>query len=55
MYLSDRELKTALDTNKLIIKPFPQKIDATSIDLHLDGIDEARAAGCRGICRQQHR
>jgi hypothetical protein len=36
MYLSDRDLRFALDTNQLIVDPPPMEIDTTSIDLHLD-------------------
>lgn len=42
MYLSDRDLAYAIDCGKLIFKPRPQKIDATSIDLHLDEIGTAK-------------
>lgn len=40
MYLSDRDLKWAIETGKLIVDPPPAKIDATSIDLHLDATTE---------------
>lgn len=42
MYLSDQHLKQAIESGKLIFDPPPQKIDATSIDLHLGKIDEAK-------------
>ncbi len=42
MYLSDRDLQYAIECGKLIFKPRPEKIDATSIDLHLDAISEAK-------------
>jgi dCTP deaminase len=42
MYLSDRELKKALQNGQLIIQPEPKRIDPTSIDLHLAAVDEAR-------------
>jgi dCTP deaminase len=42
MYLSDRDLGYAIECGKLIFKPAPEKIDATSIDLHLDAISEAK-------------
>ncbi len=42
MYLSDRDLAWAIKCGRLIIKPEPEKIDATSIDLHLDGVEKAR-------------
>jgi dCTP deaminase len=42
MYLSDRDLDWAIRCGRLIINPRPLKIDATSIDLHLDSVDKAR-------------
>jgi deoxycytidine triphosphate deaminase len=42
MYLSDRDLEWAIERGRLIITPRPQRIDATSIDLHLDGAEKAR-------------
>src|SRR5438552_2026302 len=42
MYLSDRDLKFAVDTGQLIVDPKPQEYDTTSIDLHLDSVDQAR-------------
>lgn len=42
MYLSDRDLAWAIKCGRLIIKPEPKKIDATSIDLHLDSVEKAR-------------
>jgi hypothetical protein len=42
MYLSDRDLAWAIKCGRLIIKPEPEKIDATSIDLHLDSVEKAR-------------
>ncbi|MBN2581308.1 MAG: hypothetical protein JXB10_20170 [Pirellulales bacterium] len=42
MYLSDRDLRWAITTGRLIVNPPPQVIDATSIDLHLDRIEEAK-------------
>lgn len=42
MYLSDRDLKWAIERGDLIVEPPPQKIDATSIDLHLDAVTEAK-------------
>jgi dCTP deaminase len=41
MYLSDRDLKWAIDCRKLIVDPRPSAIDSTSIDLHLDAVTEA--------------
>ena len=42
MYLSDRDLEWAIRCGRLIVKPKPKKIDATSIDLHLDSVERAR-------------
>lgn len=42
MYLSNRDLKWALDCGRLIVEPYPEKIGDTSIDLRLDSVDEAR-------------
>lgn len=42
MYLSDRDLLWAIECGKLICDPFPDRIDTTSIDLHLDTIESAK-------------
>lgn len=42
MYLSDRDLEWAISCGRLIVNPLPTKIDATSIDLHLDSVEKAR-------------
>jgi len=42
MYLSDRDLKYAIETGQLIVDPTPEEYGATSIDLHLDKIEEAK-------------
>jgi len=42
MFLSDRDLQWAIECGKLIFRPPPEKIDATSIDLHLDSIEHAK-------------
>src|SRR5579863_9041181 len=42
MYLSDRDLRWAIECGRLIVDPKPNKIDSTSIDLHLDSIDQAK-------------
>jgi dCTP deaminase len=41
MYLSDREMAHAIHCGRLIVEP-PTKIGPTSIDLHLDRVEEAR-------------
>lgn len=42
MYLSDRDLKFAVETRQLIVNPPPSEYDTTSVDLHLDTIQEAK-------------
>jgi dCTP deaminase len=42
MYLSDRDLRWAIEQGNLIVDPRPDKIDPTSIDLHLDSIGHAK-------------
>lgn len=42
MYLSDRDLKFAVETGQLIVDPAPTEFDTTSIDLHLDKVNEAK-------------
>ncbi len=42
MFLSDRELKTAIASGALIVDPPPEKIDSNSIDLHLDKLEQAK-------------
>jgi deoxycytidine triphosphate deaminase len=42
MYLSDRDLKWALECGLLTVEPYPKKIDPTSIDLHLGSIEKVR-------------
>lgn len=42
MYLSDGELKKAIDDKTLVFHPPPDVIDPTSIDLHLGSIAEAK-------------
>ncbi len=42
MYLSDKDIRAALDAKQLIIDPDPVNIDATSVDLHLDNVGTAK-------------
>lgn len=42
MYLSDRDLRWAIEQGNLIVEPKPTKIDPTSIDLHLDSVKQAK-------------
>jgi dCTP deaminase len=53
MYLSDRDLRLALDGHQLIIDPLPAEIDTTSIDRHLDRIEAARIWDVAAFARQQ--
>jgi deoxycytidine triphosphate deaminase len=53
MYLSDVDLRRAIETGKLIFEPKPATIDATSIDLHLDGVDHAKVWDVDGYVRDQ--
>ncbi len=41
MYLSDREMEYAIKCGRLIVEP-PTKIGPTSIDLHLDAVEQAK-------------
>jgi len=41
MYLSDRDIKWTIDKGQLIIEP-PSIVSPTSIDLHLDRVEEAQ-------------
>ena len=42
MYLSDRDLEFAIKNGQLIVDPPPEEYDTTSIDLHLDSVNEAK-------------
>jgi dCTP deaminase len=53
MYLSDRDLRLALDSHQLIVDPLPPEIDTTSIDLHLDTIEKAQVWDVAAFVRQQ--
>jgi deoxycytidine triphosphate deaminase len=41
LYLSDRDLEAAISIGQLIVDPF-DRADPTSIDLHLDSVDQAK-------------
>ena len=41
MYLSDRELREAIDNGSLIVDPAGE-IGPSSIDIHLDDVEEAQ-------------
>jgi dCTP deaminase len=53
MYLSDRDLEFAVRTKQLIIEPPPAEYDTTSLDLHLDKIEEAKVWDVRAFEKQQ--
>jgi dCTP deaminase len=53
MYLSDWELEDAVKAGKLIVDPAPATYDTTSIDLHLDSIEEAKVWDIGAFARQQ--
>ena len=42
MYLSDKDLKDAVDKGELLCDPPPEAYDPTSFDLHLDHVKEAK-------------
>ena len=42
MFLSDRDIKFALQNQQLIVIPPPAKIDTCSFDVHLDKIEQAK-------------
>jgi deoxycytidine triphosphate deaminase len=49
MYLSDTDLRTAIQDGSLIFDPPPAGIDPTSIDLHLDRVEEAKVWDTQSI------
>lgn len=53
MYLSNRDIKYAIDCHKLIVSPRPEDMDCgydeTSIDLHLGPVDSARIWNTEGL------
>jgi dCTP deaminase len=53
MYLSDRDLKFAVETGQLIVDPAPMEFDTTSIDLHLDNVNEAKVWNVEEFKRRQ--
>jgi dCTP deaminase len=53
VYLSDRDLRLALAAGLLIVNPPPEEIDTTSIDLHLDRIDQAKVWDVRAYEQQE--
>lgn len=53
MYLSDRDLEFAVKTGQLIVDPPPKEFDTTSIDLHLDKVDEAKVWNVEAFKQKQ--
>lgn len=53
MYLSDRDINWAIAKKQLIIDP-PSKVNPTSIDLHLDRVEEAQIWNLR-LLGERHR
>ena len=50
MYLSDVDLRLAVDCGDLIVKPLPTgEIGPTSIDLHLGPVEEAAVWNCEAL------
>ena len=50
MYLSDVDLRRAVECGDLIVKPLPtEEIGPTSIDLHLGPIEEAAVWDCKAL------
>ncbi len=54
MYLSDRDLRWAIEQGHLIVEPRPDKIDPTSIDLHLDSVDQAKIWDIEAFNKEQN-
>lgn len=53
MYLSNRELRDAIESGRLIVRPKPAEYDPTSIDLHLDKISEAKVWDVESFAKGQ--
>lgn len=53
MYLSDRDLKWAIEQGLLLVEPRPSKIDPSSIDLHLDAVEQAKVWDIHQFVRDQ--
>ena len=52
MYLSDVDLRQAVQCGDLIVKPLPdEEIGATSIDLHLDSVEQAQVWDLEAIAK----
>src|SRR5262249_50731380 len=53
MFLSDRDLRFAIETRQLLVDPTPQELDTTSIDLHLARIEQAGVGDAQAFAAQQ--
>lgn len=53
MYLSDRDLRWAIECGKLKVEPKPDRIEPTSIDLHLDVVEQAKVWDIEHLERNQ--
>jgi dCTP deaminase len=57
MFLSNRDIRWAIDCQQLIVEPRPEEsglgYDETSIDLHLDEVQEARIWDVESFARKQ--
>ena len=51
MYLSDRDIRWAIEKGTLIIQP-PPEVDPTSVDLHLDRVEEAQIWDTEKLLKQ---
>src|SRR5947208_7066550 len=53
MYLSNRDIQWAIDCRRLIVSPRPEEMgkgyDETSVDLHLDRVEEAKVWNIRKL------
>jgi deoxycytidine triphosphate deaminase len=58
MYLTNRDIKWAIDSGKLIVNPRPEELtppkgyDETSIDLHLGALESAKVWDLEGLRRE---
>lgn len=53
MFLSDRDLELAIKSGQLLVDPAPTDYDTTSIDLHLDRVEEAKVWNVAAFEEQQ--
>jgi dCTP deaminase len=58
MYLSNRDIKWAIQCGQLLVQPSPEQMgkgfDETSIDLHLDHVDEAKIWNVQALQQSEH-